>query len=631
MTVKIYDNFQTDVSQFAVRELIAYMQAIYPIQVIQTFEREQADIHFEYVASDNKHETIDVRIENQKGHITANYDSAILIAVYRLIEAMGMRFTRPGKHNEIIPQKTLEEWQTLNVEIKHTASYWHRGICIEGADSFENICDVIDWLPKIGMNSFFIQFENPYTFLKRWYEHEFNPYLSVEEFTTERSEQMSAAIDDEMRKRGVNHHRVGHGWTSEALGYSSKFGWQEGEKISEEKRPFVAQLNGERELFKGIPIMTSICFSNDDVVENMIYQIVKYAKERQDVHYLHVWLSDARNNICECEKCQMHTPSDQYIDFLNELDRLLTNEGLDTKICFLLYHELLFAPKASKLQNPERFVLMFAPITRTFEKSYADLDLSQHVETPEYIRNKMVLPNSIEENVAYLQDWQTDFKGDGFVYDYPLGRAHYGDFGYVDISKIIAQDIKTLEQLGLDGYISCQELRAGFPNYLPNYIMGQFLWDKQADFDEMQQDYFSHIYGEYAPEVTKYLTKVSELSSCDYYNAIGERVNHERSEKYYELYNFVKESLPLLKKGQSEASVAQKKEWQILGYHRHVIEKLSLSLYHLSKDEVEVANQIWEEILDMIRRNEMVYQDALDVYRMIEVTHNYAGLKEKKK
>src|SRR5699024_1422879 len=121
-------------------------------------------------------------------------------------------------------------------------SFKHRGVCIEGADSFENICDFIDWLPKIGMNSFFIQFENPYSFLKRWYEHEFNPYLEKEPFTNELAQEMSDRIDNEMQIRGLIHHRVGHGWTSETLGYSSKYGWESGLKLPDEKKSLVAEL-----------------------------------------------------------------------------------------------------------------------------------------------------------------------------------------------------------------------------------------------------------------------------------------------------------------------------------------------------------------------------------------------------
>ncbi|MFI2777730.1 hypothetical protein, partial [Escherichia coli] len=79
----------------------------------------------------------------------------------------------PGRKNEILPDLNFSYFTESNISIDEKASFKHRGVCIEGADSFENVCDFIDWLPKIGMNSFFIQFENPYSFLKRWYEHEF--------------------------------------------------------------------------------------------------------------------------------------------------------------------------------------------------------------------------------------------------------------------------------------------------------------------------------------------------------------------------------------------------------------------------------------------------------------------------
>ena len=87
----------------------------------------------------------------------------------------------------------------------------------------------------------------------------------------------------------------------------------------------------------------------------------------------------------------------------------------------------------------------------------------------------------VTENLAFLRGWQRLFHGDSFVYDYPLGRAHYGDFGYVHIARVISSDIKQLHKMGLDGYISCQELRVSSPNALPNYVMGYTLFDESAD------------------------------------------------------------------------------------------------------------------------------------------------------
>ena len=59
--------------------------------------------------------------------------------------------------------------------------------------------------------------------------------------------------------------------------------------------------------------------------------------------------------------------------------------------------------RKKKLDNPERFTMMFAPITRTFEMSYADVDFDNSIPTPKpYMRNKIILPNSLEENLSYL-------------------------------------------------------------------------------------------------------------------------------------------------------------------------------------------------------------------------------------
>nr|WP_216661568.1 DUF4838 domain-containing protein [Enterococcus gallinarum] len=586
----------------------------------------EADIIFSFVEDNTALDSIVISLTNGKGRITANSEVGLLIALYRLFKEVGVRYLRPGRDQEVLPVVDSEVFATMKIAIRETASFKHRGVCIEGADSFENVRNFIDWLPKIGMNSFFIQFENPYSFFKRWYEHEFNPYLEKEPFSNEIAEAMSDKIDHEIEIRGLQQHRVGHGWTGEVLGYSSKFGWESGLTLPEEKKPLVAELNGKRELYDTAPILTSLDFANPEVGKKMVASIVAYAKERQDVDYLHVWLSDARNNICECPECQKDLPSDQYVRILNQLDEALIEAGLNTKICFLLYHELLFAPKKETIHNPERFTMMFAPITRTFEKSYADVDYENGIPEPKpYIRNQIVLPNSLEENLSYLFSWQNQFKGDSFVYDYPLGRAHYGDLGYMKISRVISRDIKYLDKLHLQGYISCQELRAGFPHNFPNYVMGEMLWNKEADYEVVLTDYFSHMYGEDWQQVIEYLEQLSQYSSCDYFNAIGPRVAPELSLRYQTATHLAQGSLSLIEKNAQEKTGIVKTQWLQLGYHREYTEKLSKALALLSEGHYQPAQSAWRDFLDFIRRNEENFQPNLDVYRIIEVAKNYAG------
>lgn len=559
-----------------------------------------------------------------EGSITSSTSIGLLNGFYRWLTELGARFLRPGANNEILPSLNSREFsQEVSVSLSNAKK--HRGVCIEGADSLENVLDFVDWLPKIGMNSFFVQFENPYSFFKRWYEHEFNPYKEKEEFSTGLAQQMSDEVDKAIMARGLKHHRVGHGWTGEVLGYSSKYGWESGLTLPEEKKEFVAELNGKRELFKTAPILTSLDFANPKVTEMMTETIAAYAKDHPEVDYLHVWLSDAPNNICECEECQKERVADQYVRILNALDKRLTEEGIDTKICFLLYHELLWAPLKEVIENNARYTLMFAPISRTFEKSYADVNYESLPETRPYVRNHVTLPNSLEENLACLFDWQKNFQGDSFVYDYPLGRAHYGDFGYMKIARTIYRDTHFLNRLHLNGYISCQELRAGFPHNFPNYVMGRSLFEPEKSYEELTEEYFSGLYGENWKEVMTYLELLSANTSCDHFNAIGSRENARLAGNYRIAVKAADNFGSAIKNGILHNKGLVKKQYIQLAWHREYVQRLGSAMQAIAEGDRRYAQILWEDFLDFIRRSEDEIQQNLDVYRVIEVAKNYAG------
>lgn len=80
--------------------------------------------------------------------------------MYAFLRRLGYRFLLPDE--TVMPhQLSLAD---LTCSYSHRASLRHRGVCIEGADSLENVLDFIDWLPKLGFNSFFLQFKEPYIF-----------------------------------------------------------------------------------------------------------------------------------------------------------------------------------------------------------------------------------------------------------------------------------------------------------------------------------------------------------------------------------------------------------------------------------------------------------------------------------
>ncbi len=546
------------------------------------------------------------------GTIAGSSERAVLLGVYDALHALGCRFLAPGKDNEVVPQ--LDALPQLRYE--RTAAYRHRGVCIEGADSRENILTFIDWLPKAGFNAFFLQFKTPYVFLDRWYRHLGNPSLPPEPFG---AEAVMAEAEAEIRRRGLMLHKVGHGWTGQVLGYDALTWDADARPLAEDKRPLAALVDGVRGLYQGVPTNTNLCLSNSEAVARFADAVADYAAAHRDVDYLHVWLADEYNNVCQCPACQKELPTDQYVALLNAIDERLTDRGLDTKIVFLLYQELLWPPVKARLTNPGRFTLMFAPISRTFERSY-DLDTPRRA-IPPYRRNRITLPADLGENMAFLRGWQEVFNGDSFVYDYPLGRSHYGDLGYVHIARVIHGDIRRLAAMGLNGYISCQELRAGMPNYLPNYVMGRALLDADADIEELIGEYFDAAYGDSAREALGFLSSLSDLSRCDYVNGKGPRTDPDMAVR-------MAETAALCERFAQGHEAAPDTFPGRLGFHARYTGLLAWALESLARGDEEEAAARRREMLAFLRENESAYQPWLDVYRLGDVTARYTGFSE---
>ena len=560
-----------------------------------------------------------IHVQEDEQYIYGNNPRSVLLGVYRYLTLIGCRFLRPGKVFEVVPvhTKTCEYYASET----HTASLRHRGACLEGADSIDNILDFLDWSPKIGFNSFFFQFKYPQAFLERYYSHKFNPLLEPESWTMEDSKRIMPYFNDEMVKRGLLQHRVGHGWTSEVLGCSAT-GWDSEEiTLSPEIQPLVAEINGKRELFGGIPTNTNLCLSNPEAVERFSDLVIQYVQDNPETDYLHIWLADDTNNSCECENCRKKRPSDHYAALLNRIDEKLTALGSKTRLVMLLYVDLLWAPISTKLNNPDRFVLMFAPITRTFETSYADHGPLN--PTPEFNLNHLKFPREVETNISFLKDWQAFASCDGFVYDYPLGRAHYGDPAYVGISKLIYDDLQYNRELGLNGINSCQELRVAFPNALPNYVMGQTSLNLSRSFEEIADEYYTACYGPDGKNLLPLMTEVSALFSPNYLIGIGPRVNPELAERIQKVPAVLEKIKALIASHSTAQNEVQAHMWQELSFFVTYTETLAKMTELSASDHLDEAEILYKNTFcPLVQAHEMVDQSGLDMFRVQMVFNN---------
>src|SRR5690349_10214486 len=214
---------------------------------------DQADARFD--------DAISIATEAGNGIICGSNPRSVLLAVYRYLHVLGCRWVRPGADGEFIPAVDLAQ---AGVHVAEAPSYRHRGICIEGAVSYEHVRDLIDWMPKVGLNAYFVQFREGFTFFDRWYSHMGHPTDQTSRFTVEQARALVGQVADEAKKRDMIYHAVGHGWTCEPFGIAG-LGWEyPPEPVPPEAVQYLALVKGKRELWEGIPLNTSLCYSNPE-------------------------------------------------------------------------------------------------------------------------------------------------------------------------------------------------------------------------------------------------------------------------------------------------------------------------------------------------------------------------------
>ena len=460
-------------------------------------------------------DVIHVDTDAEGGILAGSNSRSVLFAVYRMLRENGCRWLYPGVEGEFIPMQPIGP-----VRYHKLADHRFRGHCNEGAEHQQAMLETIDFYAKQELNVFMLEFDIPFIYYDRFYSHPMNEENRKPEPVSHRQVlQWKRQCEAEIAKRGLQFHDMGHGWTAEPFGLSSVDGWVPSrQEITPEQRECLALVGGVRELYNGVALDTNLCMSNPRVRRTMVQGIVDYAKHHSNVDYLHVWLADGSRNHCECPECQKQRPSDFYLMIMNELDELLTREGLSTRIVFIAYVDTMFAPRTVQIRNPQRFSLLYAPITRSYCSSITPD--SQFPQPTEYRRNQWQAPRSAEENLAFLKDWQKSWQGAAFSYEYHFWKHQCFDLSGLYIARRIYEDIRSLRTVGLDGYVEDGSQRSFFPNGFAMYLYAETLMNRDCDFDAVAQDYFAHAYGQAGSEVLALFQALRD--ALDYAWVVGE-------------------------------------------------------------------------------------------------------------
>ena len=172
MTYKIYKITDCTPVDYAAEELKKYLRMMMPecgdIYISRAFGGVPTDGFVLGLMEDfgiSTEEATDLVIDDilhidttdTAGIIAGSNPRSVLMAVYRFLRENGCRWLYPGVDGEYIPMQDVH-----GVKFHKLADMRYRGWCNEGAESQQCMMETIEFAPKIGLNTYMIEFFTPF-------------------------------------------------------------------------------------------------------------------------------------------------------------------------------------------------------------------------------------------------------------------------------------------------------------------------------------------------------------------------------------------------------------------------------------------------------------------------------------
>ncbi len=548
--------------------------------------------------------------------VTGSNPRSVLFAAYDLLEKLGARWVAPGYMGEVLPESDCSA--VFEQEISEKASYRHRGVCIEGAPSLEHALGVIDWMAKRKMNTFFLQFKTSIYFWRNYYLREYNESYGIrQEIDEKRSLEMDEEVIRAAKLRGLLFHRVGHGWTAESIGFPGLGWWQADREPDEETRKLLAEVGGKRQFFGNVPINTELCYSNPKAFDALVSEVVDYARAHPEVDCLHLWLSDAANNFCECDSCSKLTPSDWYVRIVRTVAAEMKKQRLATRIVFLCYTNTLSPPQAEGFsRDKDRLIYMFAPISRCYSHALLDPSCFGRGQAGGWPRNMVQAPRTNAEFVKIRGSWLKAFAGDGFAFEYYLWQPYLRHLNPLGFARLINTDVKGLASVALNGMISCQALRAFYPIGLPMASMAETLWDASVDLGRIVDETLRACFEANHEFVRKYLEEVDWLLRPSERNPHVPLLQSGDAERILELGRYASAAGARMQ-ALRPADEREKRYLSLLEHFNRILEMRSKASALKASGQEEEAARSTAECSQFLRETERLTHRYLDTWLML--------------
>ncbi len=570
---------------------------------------------------------------DEKGGILAGSNPrSVLFAVYRFLKLNGCRWLFPGPEGEYIPMKKIEK------QFYHKAAdHRFRGHTLEGTPNIRQVLEYIDFHAKEELNAFGLYDVQGYQ--SQYYRHRYNQKNRPEEgFDPTLAEtQWRAHYECEVAKRGQILFSGEHDLLPATLGLDvndHRF-YVEGKKeFPEEVFQYVALLNGERKFKRNNMYFTQLCYSHPEVQKRMVEKAVEIAKKNPHLDFYGITFADWQRNHCECEECKKSRPSDKYVKILNMIDEKLTEEGLDTKILFSFYTDMMFAPETEKIKNPDRFAFQYCPIYRSYTSSITED--SVFPEPIPYKYNDWEAPKSSEETMALFKEWERAFEGPRTVFEYHFWRKQYRDLGGMAFARRVYEDTFAYQIMNMQGCMEDGSNKSFFPNGFAGHIYAETLMNRDLNYEEELEDYYSHLYGEDWRTVKDYLQKITDIFDFKY--MLGEcEGDKEKGGVFYdpsriEAFSRIKEITADIKKDIQKNRLlpvrAQSTAWNDLLYHAKWCEGISEMMIEKCQNHIDEALKIMEEFIEDFGKTELAIEERFDFILALTNFAPFVKLKE---
>jgi Domain of unknown function (DUF4838) len=391
---------------------------------------------------------------------------ATLFSVYAFLRELGCRWFAPNfdfygsARGEVIPKADPLMVPDLDKAITPSMKYRRLDIEEGRTHTIESLVQMIDWMPKIGMNVL----QCPLNYQGRGH--------------TEWDNWRTAMIP-ELKKRDLLIEVGGHGYQN-FLPQATYF---------QQHPDWFGMIDGKRSDATRVVFETA----NPQAMHEFLHNIKAYLQAHPEIDILDLWPPDGAQWSQSPESQKLGSPTHRHALVVNAVARMVKADFAHMKVEFLAYQNYLFPPRDVKFED--NTIMDFCPIGRTYQEPIWD---------PQSSLNKMYMDP--------LQEWlkRDVFKGDILIYTY------YHKYSWrslpIDIPKLITEEIHYYKSLGVSGMGIYSEPANWFTYETNHYFFARGLMDANMDAAQELHDYASKRFGPAGIPIEKYFQILEETT-----------------------------------------------------------------------------------------------------------------------